>query len=167
VGARSSQQLDSASAKSIEKKRKAKGASDANGEMADANEIGATTNDGPVPPIESAGPKRKKNRRGLEDTKASSREASLEEGEDVQISTNRAKTAKKATRIQPISEVVPFGDDPVEFVQDNPRKIGTLTHDRYEKYKSAKTPNEALRLGALKGEIPYDFQRGFMKRRNT
>mmetsp|Transcript_79771 Transcript_79771/g.124404 ORF Transcript_79771/g.124404 Transcript_79771/m.124404 type:complete len:231 (-) Transcript_79771:13-705(-) len=98
---------------------------------------------------------------------ASTREESLKEGEDVQISTKRAKTAKKATRIQPISEVVPFGDDPVEFVQDNPRKIGTMTYDRYEKYKSAQTPNEALRLGALKGEIPYDFQRGFMKRRNT
>jgi len=43
-------------------------------------------------------------------------------------------------------------------------QAGSDSYNRYEKYKKAKTPNEAIRLGALKGDIKNDFQKGFVKR---
>jgi len=106
-----------------------------------------------------------------EATKAS--RETFEEGQDAQPPAKRAKTANKtdankAARNAPASSgAVPAGDDPVEFLQDNPKRAGSDSHKRYEQYKSAKTPNEALQLGAVKGDIPNDFNKGFMKRRNA
>mmetsp|Transcript_107784 Transcript_107784/g.332999 ORF Transcript_107784/g.332999 Transcript_107784/m.332999 type:complete len:398 (+) Transcript_107784:53-1246(+) len=58
----------------------------------------------------------------------------------------------------------PQSGESVTFDVRNPKKAGTASHDRYEKYKAAKTPGEALRLGASKGDLLHDFKRGFMKR---
>lgn len=58
----------------------------------------------------------------------------------------------------------PRDDDPIEYVQESPKRQGTAAYDRYEKYKKAKTPNEAMALGAVKGDIAHDFKHGYMKR---
>ncbi|CAK9028019.1 Poly(A) RNA polymerase GLD2-A [Durusdinium trenchii] len=55
-------------------------------------------------------------------------------------------------------------DEPIEFLQVNPKKAGSTSFDRYEKYKMGKTVREALALGAAKGDIAYDWPKGFFKR---
>merc|ERR1712083_998195 len=59
--------------------------------------------------------------------------------------------------------VVPVDCDAVKFQLTNPKRPGTAAHERYELYKRARTVKGALRLGAAKGDIAYDFSRGFLK----
>mmetsp|Transcript_61919 Transcript_61919/g.136119 ORF Transcript_61919/g.136119 Transcript_61919/m.136119 type:complete len:410 (+) Transcript_61919:81-1310(+) len=49
----------------------------------------------------------------------------------------------------------------VAFRQENPKRKGTKSHDRYEKYKVATTVAEAIRLGAVRGDIQNDVKQGF------
>jgi len=58
----------------------------------------------------------------------------------------------------------PQDDDAVVFLDENPKRAGTGAHARYEKYKSAKTPREALSLGAVAGDIANDFKKGYLSR---
>jgi hypothetical protein len=76
-----------------------------------------------------------------------------------------AALTKKAGR-GAASATVPSGDDPIVFVQTNPKRQGTTSHARYEKYKHAKTPNEALTMGCTKGDLSYDFGKGYYKLRD-
>lgn len=55
-------------------------------------------------------------------------------------------------------------EEPIQFLQTNPKKAGGTSFHRYEKYKHAKTVKEALALGAAKGDIAYDWKQGFFKR---
>jgi len=58
----------------------------------------------------------------------------------------------------------PLGDERVTFVVKNPKREGTSSYDRYQKYKKAKTPREAMQLGANKGDLVYDHKKGHLKR---
>lgn len=58
----------------------------------------------------------------------------------------------------------PTGEETVVYNQDNPKKVGTEGWTRYEKYKVATTPNEALSLGSAKGDLKHDWMKGFYKR---
>eukprot|EP00440_Ansanella_granifera_P056102 gb/GFBE01060806.1/.p1 GENE.gb/GFBE01060806.1/~~gb/GFBE01060806.1/.p1 ORF type:complete len:281 (+),score=63.49 gb/GFBE01060806.1/:1-843(+) len=61
-----------------------------------------------------------------------------------------------------------IGDDEhIVFQQENPRKAGTQTWSRYEKYKVAKTLREALSLGAARGDLKGDLEKGLCKRQPT
>jgi len=51
----------------------------------------------------------------------------------------------------------------VAFVQENPKKAGGKSYDRYERYKSGTTIQGALALGMLKGDIVNDHRNGYMK----
>merc|ERR1712129_567646 len=62
------------------------------------------------------------------------------------------------------SGACPTGNDAVVFQQTNPKRAGTGSATRYAQYSKAKTVNEALRLGAVKGDIPNDFNKGYLKR---
>lgn len=53
--------------------------------------------------------------------------------------------------------------DAISFEQVNPKKRGTKAGDRYEVYKSARTVEEAKRLGASNGDLTHDFKKGFLK----
>jgi hypothetical protein len=59
---------------------------------------------------------------------------------------------------------MPGDDEPIVFEQENPKKKGAAAHIRYEKYKAAKTPRDAMALGASKGDVGHDFKKGFMRR---
>ena len=48
------------------------------------------------------------------------------------------------------------------MLQENPKKVGSMSYDRYEKYKHAKTLGEYLELGAKVADAFYDNQRGFL-----
>ena len=52
---------------------------------------------------------------------------------------------------------------PIDFIQDNPKKVGSQSHELYEAYKTAKTIGEARALGATRGHIRYDIFKGFAK----
>ncbi|CAJ1344449.1 unnamed protein product, partial [Effrenium voratum] len=59
---------------------------------------------------------------------------------------------------------MPGFEEPIEFLQTNPKKAGATSFDRYEKYKMAKTIKQALALGAAKGDIQYDWKKGYFKK---
>eukprot|EP00931_Biecheleriopsis_adriatica_P018440 TRINITY_DN12928_c0_g1_i1.p1 TRINITY_DN12928_c0_g1~~TRINITY_DN12928_c0_g1_i1.p1 ORF type:complete len:292 (-),score=79.17 TRINITY_DN12928_c0_g1_i1:29-904(-) len=60
---------------------------------------------------------------------------------------------------------LPNPDEAIVFCQTNPKKAGGTAWDRYESYKKAKTVKEAMELGAAKGDIAYDWKKGFFKRK--
>ena len=49
----------------------------------------------------------------------------------------------------------------VEFLQDNPKRLGSASRDRYQLYKSAQTLTEALERGAWEGDLTWDGERNF------
>eukprot|EP00438_Fugacium_kawagutii_P032870 Skav216129 [mRNA] locus=scaffold1946:306567:308713:+ [translate_table: standard] len=58
-----------------------------------------------------------------------------------------------------------FGKGPQvlsEYSQENPKKKGSGSRDRYESYKHATTVGEALQLGSYKADLKHDFNRGYL-----
>ena len=48
----------------------------------------------------------------------------------------------------------------IQFQTNNPKREGTLTHARYEKYKGARTVEEFKKLGGTLGDLTFVFCRG-------
>merc|ERR1712039_488412 len=78
-------------------------------------------------------------------------------------SAKRAKKEKEQPQRAPQGGC-PFGSEAIKFQQPNPKRDGTASHARYEKYMKAKTPQQALSLGAVKGDLVNDYTKGYMKR---
>jgi hypothetical protein len=57
---------------------------------------------------------------------------------------------------------LPDQDDAVSFIQENPKAGGSAAHTRYEKYKAAKSIQEALLLSASRRDIANDWSKSFM-----
>jgi len=55
-------------------------------------------------------------------------------------------------------------DDAIRFVQQNPKTPDSLAYKRYDKYKTAKTVQQALNLGATRPDIRYDYKFCYCKR---
>eukprot|EP00931_Biecheleriopsis_adriatica_P114510 TRINITY_DN9026_c0_g1_i1.p1 TRINITY_DN9026_c0_g1~~TRINITY_DN9026_c0_g1_i1.p1 ORF type:complete len:228 (+),score=68.50 TRINITY_DN9026_c0_g1_i1:40-723(+) len=70
-----------------------------------------------------------------------------------------------STSLADLAGTFPGDDEQVLFKEENPKRPQTSAFDRYEKYKQAQTPAEALRLGAAKGDIINDFKKGFLRRK--
>lgn len=51
----------------------------------------------------------------------------------------------------------------IEFNMKNPKKKNSATYQRYEKYKQAKTKEDAIKLGASLSDINYDIDKGYAK----
>ena len=51
-----------------------------------------------------------------------------------------------------IKVTLPSLDEPIVMAQDNPKRVGSLSFQRYEKYKAARTLREYYSLGARKGD---------------
>jgi len=68
--------------------------------------------------------------------------------------------------VKDVSEAAPLphDDEAITFEQTNPKRPGTAAHTRYEKYKKAKTPKEAMQVGAQRCDIVHDFGKGFLRR---
>lgn len=47
------------------------------------------------------------------------------------------------------------------FVQDNPKRVGSKSYERYEAYKSATSLDEVLKLGGLRADIKFDVEKGY------
>jgi len=71
------------------------------------------------------------------------------------------KTAGAGDKKEPL----PSPHEEIEFVQQNPKKAGGKGFDRYELYKKAKTIAEAMALGAAKGDILFDWERKWFRRK--
>lgn len=51
----------------------------------------------------------------------------------------------------------------VEFVDSNPKRPGTKSHDLFNKYSQASTVNEILQHGGRKADVSFDLARGYVK----
>ena len=50
----------------------------------------------------------------------------------------------------------------ITYRQDNPKREGSKSFHRYEKYKVAKTIKEFFDLGGSKADLSFDLARGFL-----
>jgi len=64
-----------------------------------------------------------------------------------------------------VNTTAPVDDEAILFDQSNPKRADTASYIRYERYKKGKTPREALRMGAERGDIANDFKKGFLRRK--
>lgn len=49
----------------------------------------------------------------------------------------------------------------ISFCAENPKRAGTKAHERYERYKLAKTVAEAIEFGASRSDITADIKNGY------
>eukprot|EP00927_Polykrikos_kofoidii_P064884 TRINITY_DN606_c0_g1_i1.p1 TRINITY_DN606_c0_g1~~TRINITY_DN606_c0_g1_i1.p1 ORF type:complete len:290 (+),score=59.69 TRINITY_DN606_c0_g1_i1:74-871(+) len=70
------------------------------------------------------------------------------------------------TKVPPVPNFgkLPEGDEAVLFQKPNPKRPGTAAFERYGKYMKAKTVKMAFKLGAARGDIEFDFKKGFLTR---
>ena len=62
-----------------------------------------------------------------------------------------------------VGRLTPLGDDqPIMVSEVNPKQQGKKCRDRYEKYKTAKTVGEMLRLGGTRADLRHDLKKGFI-----
>jgi len=72
-----------------------------------------------------------------------------------------AKQSKRDAPPCPDEGSPPGLSEKVRYVQSNPKRQGSAGWSRFEGYKSATTPQEALNLGAAKGDMLYDWKKGY------
>ena len=58
----------------------------------------------------------------------------------------------------------PAMHEAIAYLQENPKQLGSRGWERYEGYKGAKTPAEALALGSAAGDLKHDWKKGFYHR---
>jgi len=86
----------------------------------------------------------------------------------------KAATASRSTAAQagPVRTTVakashgaiPGDDEKILFKQTNPKRSGASSYTRYDKYKAATTIREAYTMGAMKGDIKHDWEKGYFSR---
>ena len=50
----------------------------------------------------------------------------------------------------------------IQYEQDNPKKFGTMSWDRYERYKVASSVAEMMELGGKWADFLFDYSRGYI-----
>ena len=87
----------------------------------------------------------------------------------------RSAVKLRPLRILPVGRVVKATVEDMEFLRHiqkihapiafvlNPKRKGTLSHRRYQRYMHATTVQEAFQLGATKDDIIWDYERAFIK----
>ena len=73
------------------------------------------------------------------------------------------KEEKKEKKFDPVNFLKKNPETVIEFIQENPKKPGSNSHENYEKYKSATTFQEFLDSGGENKHIRHDFSKGFIK----
>lgn len=53
--------------------------------------------------------------------------------------------------------------DQIAYLKDNPKIEGSSAHQRYQRYRSARTVAEAVRKGALPMDLRYDYDKGYLR----
>ena len=61
-----------------------------------------------------------------------------------------------------VNENVLGPDRALAILQDNPKKSGSLSHARYDRYKLAKTLSQFYALGGTKGDLTNDTAKGYI-----
>jgi len=51
----------------------------------------------------------------------------------------------------------------ISWDQRNPKRVGTKSFERYENYKSAKSIQQAIDIGATMGDLKWDLERHYLK----
>ena len=73
------------------------------------------------------------------------------------------KEEKKEKKFDPVNFLKKNPETVIEFIEENPKKPGSHSHENYEKYKSATTFQEFLDSGGENKHIRHDFSKGFIK----
>ena len=75
----------------------------------------------------------------------------------------KKESEKKEKKFDPVIFLKENPETIIEFIQENPKKSGSDSHEIYEKYKTATTFQEILDSGGKNGHIRHDFSKGFLK----
>jgi len=68
------------------------------------------------------------------------------------------------TTVTTINEVVINDDTKITFnVKKNPKREGSKSHSRFQKYMGSKTVSEYLERSGTKGDLKYDWEKGFIQ----
>ena len=93
-----------------------------------------------------------------------------EQGEKMASSPNQRKKhwdknnlrQKKGSGLHKYFKALP-DEEPISFEQENPKKEGSSSWDRYEVYKGATTMGELWQGKHNTGDLSWDYQRGYMR----
>ena len=69
---------------------------------------------------------------------------------------------KKGSGLHKYFKALP-DEEPISFEQENPKKEGSSSWDRYEVYKGATTMGELWQGKHNTGDLSWDYQRGYMR----
>ena len=73
-------------------------------------------------------------------------------------------SARAASEVRIAPKTYPFADrdTALRVAAKNPKKRGTASWDRYERYKTARTVGEFLDRGGTPGDLRHDWARGYV-----
>ena len=73
-------------------------------------------------------------------------------------------SARAASEVRIAPKTYPFADrdTALRVAAKNPKKRGTASWDRYERYKTARTVGEFLDAGGTSGDLRHDWARGYV-----
>jgi len=60
------------------------------------------------------------------------------------------------------SKVLAEEDAAIEYKQNNPKRVGSASHTRYENYKTAKSVQAFLRASGTLPDLRFDYARGYL-----
>jgi hypothetical protein len=101
------------------------------------------------------------------ETADDSRKCIQSEIKDKGLSSTSAQPRKVNTRkdLKKGKQVVSFRKEDkrmIRFIQENPKRPDTKSHERYERYKHASTPETACQMGAALGDLHFDHKKGYL-----
>ncbi len=90
--------------------------------------------------------------------KAESEEVTMEQAQAEEQAEGKPRGARKSK----FAELWPADAKLTVLVEDNPKKEGSATRERFEHYFGSKTVGEYLEKGGTYGDIAYDIPRGYV-----
>ena len=76
------------------------------------------------------------------------------DGDDSPAVPERAARAARSPSVPPSAAI--------RVQQDNPKRFGSKSHQRFDAYKSAKTKQQFLDLGGTTADFAYDVSKGYV-----
>ena len=74
-----------------------------------------------------------------------------------------SKNIRFSSRLSPALRFLKeYPDTTISFNQENPKRDGSISKERYENYKSSTTYNEFKEQGGNGADITFDFDRGYL-----
>ena len=107
--------------------------------------------------------KEKKKSEKKEEKKKSEKKEEKKKSEKSEKKEEKKESVEKDKKFDPVIFLKKNPETVIEFIQENPKKSGSTSHEIYEKYKSATTFQEFLDNGGENKHMRFDFNKGFIK----